>query len=132
MSSAITTQATSRFRKLRIAWSMAWVIVCLLVIALWVRSYYRRDVLTGMIWSCDCAVESADGNIAIMCYYVAPGFTGFPWRLESYGPKSRGYARRISTDLLLKDWAVFLVPAFLVMLPWVSLIKWRPKPRNAG
>ena len=132
MSSVTNTQFTPRFRKLRIAWSVAWVIVCLLVIALWVRSYYRRDLLTGMIWSCDCAVESADGNIAIMCYYVAPGFTGLPWRLEIYGPKSRGYARRISTHLLLKDWAVLLIPALLVTLPWVSLIKLRLKPRNAG
>jgi hypothetical protein len=32
-----------RFRKLRIAWSVGCGIVCLLVIVLWVRSYWRAD-----------------------------------------------------------------------------------------
>ena len=29
-----------RFRKLRIAWSVGWGVACLLLIALWVRSYW--------------------------------------------------------------------------------------------
>ena len=29
-----------KYRKLRIAWSVAWGIVCLLLVALWVRSYF--------------------------------------------------------------------------------------------
>ena len=32
-----------RFRKLRIAWSVAWAIVALLILALWVRSYVVYD-----------------------------------------------------------------------------------------
>jgi hypothetical protein len=32
-----------RFRKLRIAWSVGWGVVCLLLIALWVRSYWWTD-----------------------------------------------------------------------------------------
>jgi hypothetical protein len=34
-----------RFRKLRIAWSIAWGILCLFLIALWVRSYTWDDLL---------------------------------------------------------------------------------------
>ncbi len=32
-----------RFRKLRIAWSVAWGLAAVLLIVLWVRSYYRID-----------------------------------------------------------------------------------------
>jgi hypothetical protein len=31
------------YRKLRIAWSVGWGVLCLLLIALWVRSYWRFD-----------------------------------------------------------------------------------------
>jgi hypothetical protein len=34
-----------RFRKLRIAWSVGCGIVCVLLIVLWVRSYWRTDIL---------------------------------------------------------------------------------------
>jgi hypothetical protein len=32
-----------KYRKLRIAWSVAWGVLCLLLIALWVRSYNWRE-----------------------------------------------------------------------------------------
>ncbi len=34
-----------RFRKLRIAWSVVWGLAAVLLIVLWVRSYFRTDVL---------------------------------------------------------------------------------------
>jgi hypothetical protein len=34
-----------KYRKLRIAWSVGWGLLCLLLIALWVRSYSRADAL---------------------------------------------------------------------------------------
>jgi hypothetical protein len=34
-----------KYRKLRIAWSVAWGVVAVLLIALWVRSYWYIDVL---------------------------------------------------------------------------------------
>src|SRR4051794_1070164 len=34
-----------KFRKLRIAWSMAWGLACVLLIVLWVRSYKYVDTL---------------------------------------------------------------------------------------
>jgi hypothetical protein len=33
-----------KYRKLRIAWSVFWGIVAVLLVALWVRSYYRDDI----------------------------------------------------------------------------------------
>src|SRR6187200_769128 len=34
-----------RFRKLRIAWSVFWALACVLLIVLWVRSYWWCDIL---------------------------------------------------------------------------------------
>jgi hypothetical protein len=35
-----------KYRKLRIAWSVAWGVVCLLLVVLWVRSYQKQDGFT--------------------------------------------------------------------------------------
>jgi hypothetical protein len=34
-----------KYRKLRIAWSVAWGVCCLLIVVLWVRSYSSRDLV---------------------------------------------------------------------------------------
>jgi hypothetical protein len=36
-----------KFRKLRIAWSVFWGVACILLIVLWVRSYYAEDILNA-------------------------------------------------------------------------------------
>jgi hypothetical protein len=36
-----------KYRKLRIAWSVGWGVLCLLLVALWVRSYWWRDTYSG-------------------------------------------------------------------------------------
>jgi hypothetical protein len=43
-----------RFRKLRIAWSVGWGVLCLLAIVFWIRSYHRVDLL---IWKLANTVE---------------------------------------------------------------------------
>jgi hypothetical protein len=37
-----------RFRKLRIAWSVAWGLACVLLIVLWVRSYWKWDFVIAV------------------------------------------------------------------------------------
>jgi hypothetical protein len=37
-----------RFRKLRIAWSVAWCMVAVLLCVLWVRSYFQTDFVTSV------------------------------------------------------------------------------------
>jgi hypothetical protein len=55
-----------KYRKLRIAWSVAWGIACLLAVALWVRSYGNWDNLTapfpGSRW---LAVRSLHGTLMV-------------------------------------------------------------------
>lgn len=117
-------------RYLRILWTALCAIACLLLIVLWVRSYHRRDILGGTIWSHVLAIESADGNVACSLYFLNPAFSKSPWRLESYDPKSAGFGTRINGRYLLKDWSLLLLFAFLAAVPWVNLIKWDPKPRR--
>jgi hypothetical protein len=51
-----------RFRKLRIAWSVVWGVAAVLLIALWVRSY----------WYCD-TIEGVGPSPAIFCFATMNG-----------------------------------------------------------
>src|SRR4051812_22362745 len=45
-----------RFRKLRVAWSVFWGVACVLLIVLWVRSYWWIDTLDA-----SCRITSSRG-----------------------------------------------------------------------
>jgi hypothetical protein len=45
----LSSNAQMRFRKLRIAWSVAWGLLAVLLVVLWVRSYWHQDELVGSI-----------------------------------------------------------------------------------
>ena len=44
-----------RFRKLRIAWSVGWGIACVLLIVLWVRSYWYKDTVMAILYRENCS-----------------------------------------------------------------------------
>jgi hypothetical protein len=55
-----------RFRKLRIAWAVGWGIACVLLIVLWVRSFWTRDRLAGQLTHARAFhVDSFVGRVAI-------------------------------------------------------------------
>src|SRR5262245_65176378 len=47
-----------RFRKLRIAWSVGWGLVAVLLVVLWVRSYWRIDMYATPIGGVNCIAQS--------------------------------------------------------------------------
>src|SRR5689334_13942796 len=102
-----------KFRKLRIAWSVVWGLAAVLLIALWARSYWRRDVLEGTICSRDFALESAEGQLAASCYFLNPAFSATPLSLSSYGSKSKSFATRLNPKIAMKEWALALLFAFV-------------------
>src|SRR6476619_5839896 len=68
-----------RFRKLRIAWSVVWGLACVLLIVLWVRSYWLTD---GVTWNGGCRVEvfSNYGQIrSSMSTKTVAGAPSFSW-----------------------------------------------------
>jgi hypothetical protein len=74
------------YRKLQIAWSVAWGVLCMLVIALWVRSYWRTD-------SANCPlpggktflVSSFRGQLSVGALSLFPAISGIPrpdWKVN--------------------------------------------------
>jgi hypothetical protein len=54
-----------RFRKLRIAWSVLCGIACLLLIALWVRSYWWFDSYYLRVGATRCGGDSLRGSVVL-------------------------------------------------------------------
>jgi hypothetical protein len=54
-----------RFRKLRIAWSVSWGVVAVLLLALWVRSYWRCDSIATPFASGGLSLHSVVGRCLI-------------------------------------------------------------------
>jgi hypothetical protein len=52
-----------KYRKLRIVWSVWWGVACLMLVALWVRSYWCDDVIYYFRNHHVVGVESAWGNV---------------------------------------------------------------------
>src|SRR5213595_3269195 len=77
-----------RFRKLRITWSVACGVFCLLLIMLWVRSYWCEDCLLGPSFkSAHLQVCSVHGGIAYVHYDDPAPF--LRWRLATFPPGKR-------------------------------------------
>jgi hypothetical protein len=54
-----------KYRKLRIAWSVGWGVLCLLLILLWVRSYFGRTSYQILLTpNYRCYVHSLSGTLA--------------------------------------------------------------------
>jgi hypothetical protein len=94
-----------RFRKLRIAWSVGCAIACVLLIALWVRSYSAPDV-----WHTFARFPNSP------TYY----YNSFQGRLRIGTPKT-WEAGAIS----ISHWIYILCFAALAVLPWIRQLRWR-------
>src|SRR5262245_11565222 len=63
-----------KFSKLRIAWSVLWGIACLLMIALWIWSYWRAELLRGRLVR-DYEAISVQGRLKL-------SLLDYPWPLR--------------------------------------------------
>src|SRR3954470_16105716 len=82
-----------RFRKLRIAWSVFWGLACVLLVVLWVRSYWRFDTVTAWIPERGLTTSSsAVGRVAIQ-FYNRAHLTKWGWsdRLKAGRWSKRSY-----------------------------------------
>jgi hypothetical protein len=131
-----------RFRKLRIAWSGGCGIACVLLIALWVRSYSCWDTLYGPLFGGkEFAVStSIDATPGLKVLWYIPRLFGsqkVKWRFETdfsfkmtdahanftiYGMSIyRGFV----TGFMVPFWFLAFVSATTAVLPWLPWIKWR-------
>ena len=70
-----------KYRKLRIAWSVAWGVVAVLLCVLWARSGQRMDNAMGRVFNLHFQFDTSPGT----CWMGASTFerAGGPWRLSS-------------------------------------------------
>jgi hypothetical protein len=120
-----------RFRKLRIAWSVAWGVFAVLLIALWVRSYWRVDDVARFQGGDMYLLESAYGSLRPV---YSRGMGGpNKWHFESV-PMSEAQYRHSAFGWDAADypnyfmaymphWLPTLLLAALAAVPWVKWSK---------
>ena len=139
-----------KYRKLRIAWSVGWGLVAVLLCVLWVRSYSTLDRVSRITAVSTFQVRSyitletvsrisagtfqEIGVTSATIYYKkitnvqvvgAPDPTQ-PWRYKStthYWSNVSTFSRRVSPDGLvfrMPIWAPAVTLAFVASMPWLS------------
>jgi hypothetical protein len=132
-----------RFRKLRIAWSVGCCIACALLIVLWVRSYYSRDMTRGCIcrshlhmsvtslngeaavafdewrgnphpWMFEC-VSNSENMVAVFSDVGKPPLSWLGFRLQF---------KATLVVIILPYWFLVPVPVAFTSIPWV---RWKQR-----
>jgi hypothetical protein len=126
-----------KFRKLRIAWSVGWGILAVLLIVLWVRSYWWEDYLhiNRADWSFYIAAQRGE----LMLFFGPPVDKVSMW-IDYGNQEVEHYYRNFDSLLMLGFWfgveelfpgtysiylpLAFIVPVFsmLTIAPWIN---WR-------
>ena len=117
-----------KYRKLRIAWSVVCGMFCLLLIVLWVRSFYRYDeVLVTVSDNIGVWLESMPGQMNVSRLSAVGGI----WILRSTSIEEE-WEFPPHVGLTVKDgrvWIPHWFPAWLLAmfatLPWMRQLSWR-------
>jgi hypothetical protein len=126
-------------RKLRIAWSVAWGIVAVLFVVLWVRSYWRTDIFSfhpRMTASVICQSRSGSLTAAFLTLnsnsQTTAGTTWYyrskplsvesadvtPSNLLAFGTTRRVLTNGIANLFRLPEWFCFVAVASIAAMPW--------------
>lgn len=125
-----------RFRKLRIVWSVVWGVACVLMIVLWVRSYYYFDRLGCPIssyWAFN--TDSIPGHLDLGVFRYDNWES--PWARQTYplgelqshqmvlpnsGLGFYGWYEQEHVGIRLPYWFLTAASAILALAPW---LRWR-------
>jgi hypothetical protein len=121
-----------RFRNLRIAWAVLWGVAAVLLIVLWVRSYWRIDSLFGVgsppqffAVGCERGVVAVAGNPNLLALRSATDWTlqGFPL---GPGPPTQGFlgfhyetSQLQGTRLRFPIWFPLILSAAATAVRWI-------------
>jgi hypothetical protein len=116
-----------KHRKLRIAWSVAWGIVAVLLIVLWLRSYSRADMIAGYSPSTFVfGLGSRQGSLGVEWQAGATFFSVRQLKAGSFplgtAPSVRFYyerTRRGTIAIGVPIWFPMCLLATVVSAPWV-------------
>lgn len=116
-----------RYRKVRIAWSVVWGVVAVLLVLLWVRSYWRYDfvflggrsvVSFGGHMYFDSAFAMSTGQ-----YAIAPSeWIIFGSRVAFYSIR-KGDLTLVGTSNPVAHWAAALVATVLTSASWLPICR---------
>jgi hypothetical protein len=124
-----------RFRKLRIAWSVVWGIICLLLFLFWERSLWSVDQIVGQISSHGfigiiiepgaCGIEiSSETNVTPWTVISMPADRYFQILKDFDDRHSRiwGYFHFKHETFVLPFWFLILASMIVGTVPW---LRWR-------
>jgi hypothetical protein len=122
-----------KYRKLRIGSTAACGIVCLLLVALWARSYWRLEILERRTGLQAVQVSSVKGRIAIAnldprttigkSYLNVEAGDAADWRKRGHLGFAY-YADGLVTAFIAPHWLPALLFAAIAIVPWISQ-SWR-------
>jgi hypothetical protein len=129
-----------KFRKLRIAWSVACAVACALLIVLWVRSFWWTDGIMHLNGMREAVALSSQGgdlvfekssspylpddkgwsveSMVVGSEFSASPVSGFVW---DYDPDPD----QLQLTVAVPDWFALLIIGTLVALPWIRYFKLR-------
>lgn len=109
-----------RLRKLRIAWSVFFGVLCVLVIALWMRSYWYRDLVTySSPTGHRVAIGSNRGNVYLIHRIWQPDagqVVRYGWQ---YGNGAAQEYRIMSGWTPVQPWTKVVIPHVFLSLAFV-------------
>src|SRR4051812_4306798 len=131
---------TMRFRKLRIAWSVGWVVTASLLIVLWVRSLNYMNRVTWHYWMPNAVqLGTVPGQVHITTFVDRPiipypqnnpGYKVWTDSFENirlYGGKMYWWfeasLKPTGVRLVIPDWFLIVLSATLATAPWIHCSK---------
>ena len=131
-----STDRRMSYRKLRMVWSVGCGIACLLLIVLWVRSYWWYDISGYYSAVGSLSLESQHGKVKVYSAIGrAPGggFVGGSVydkdnkngpRLERWGFR-HSLLQPFDIYIAMPHWLPVLLLATSAIVPWIRWINWR-------
>jgi hypothetical protein len=115
------------FRGLRIAWSVEFGILCVLLIALWVRSYWSIDVLTGPDISNRLIVLNSNSSGITLASYESAHPAISSWRITALSPLTSRRSNFLFTiakgpqvyGVQMPHWFAATLFTALAAAPWI-------------
>jgi hypothetical protein len=118
-----------KYRKLRIAWSAGCGTICLLLIVLWVRSYWWCDVTVMSLSRSQCiSLASKDGDVGCALCPTSKA----EWKIYSIGmdeirirtgwnPQGFYWSWQVGPMVQVRHWFAVCVVVAFAALPWIRL-----------
>jgi len=131
-----------KYRKLRIAWSVVWGIAAVLLVVLWVRSYWWSDEIIGETQTCYPYAGSQIGYLVfgMPSRHILEHADNADWTLHSYpvrtpvgNEKPKPLIQRVIPAFLVPKYPGFILPYWFVVLaaltftvgPWTRQLHFR-------